>query len=84
MYKIVLEKEGEEKKLLAYSYEELRTIITLCPEVDYEIIEVKKLDYDLASEFLEEIKEDIKPDDLVFGVEKGQFLDEFYQDEPWN
>ena len=80
MYKIIVKKFGDEpKELLANSYEELRAVVTLCPEVDYEIISVEKINYDLASEFLEELKEKTKPKDLVFGVESGDNPAGFYK-----
>lgn len=84
MYKIIVRLDQEERELLAFSYEELRAVITLCPEAGYEILEVKKLDYDFASEFLEEIQDEIKPDDLVYGVKKGdgcEFLNEANADD---
>ena len=73
MYKIVLkEVTGDKlnKELLAYSYDELCSVITLCPEVNYKIISVEALNCDLASEFIDEIIEKDKPKDLVFGIKK--------------
>lgn len=76
MYKIVLkEVTGDKlnKELLAYSYDELRSVITLCPEANYKIISVEALNCDFASEFIDEIIEKDKPSDLVYGIknEKG-------------
>ena len=55
MYKIVIKLDQEEKELLANSYEELRAVITLCPEANYEIILVESLNCDLASEFSDKL-----------------------------
>lgn len=68
MYKIILGKFGEEtKELLANTHEELRAVITLAPEEDYEIISVEKYLYDLAEDFLQEIIKESKPINLVYG-----------------
>lgn len=75
MYKVTLRKLDSNgygypyKELFAESHEDLRAIVTLAPEAGYEIAEVKPTLAPLqtVSEFLEEIKDKIKPKDLVFG-----------------
>jgi len=70
MYRISVKKYGyEERKLLVESYEELRAIITLAPDSEYEVVSVEKYNYELAKDFLEEITKDSKPEGLVYGVD---------------
>lgn len=58
-------------ELLAENHEDLRAIVTLAPEAGYEIVKVEPTMKPLqtVSEFLEEIKDKIKPKDLVFGID---------------
>ena len=73
MYKITIKRvDVEYQELLAMSYEELRMIVSLAKNDlnEYEIISVEKLNCNLASEFLEEIVEKEKPNDLVYGLSK--------------
>lgn len=71
MYKIIVKKLGElERTLLAENLRELKDIVNLSTKAEYEIISVKKVDYDTAKEFLEELKKEIKPKDLVYGKKK--------------
>ena len=71
MYKIIIKLKDEYDELLAMSYEELHSVITLA-ETSYEIISVDKLNCNLASEFIDEVVKKDKPIDLVFGIKKEE------------
>ena len=80
MYKIIIKKFGElERILLAENLRELKEVVNLSTKAEYEIIAVKKINYDLAFEFLEELKDEIKPKDLVFGIKKEDNPAGFYK-----
>jgi hypothetical protein len=72
MYRVTIERVcEEEKELLVNSLEELRAVITLAEEENYEIVSVDRYDYTLAEEFLKEIAEKVKPEGLVYGKEEA-------------
>ena len=84
MYKVTLNKNEIKSnhdlylvELFAENHEDLRAIVTLAPGVGYEIVSVKETETPLqtVSEFLEEIKDKIKPKDLVFGNFKSEGYD---------
>ena len=70
MYSIVIKKFGRmnDVEILSLDNKELKEIVKLSLSKGYELISVNKLNYELASEFLEELKKENKPKDLVFGT----------------
>jgi hypothetical protein len=76
MYKIKLISVdfcGTGKEILANNHDELRAVVTLAPEAGFS---VGNVDYikplQTAQEFLEEIKDKIKPKDLKFGIDSKE------------
>lgn len=59
-------------KIIVADDAELRALVTLAPEADYEINSVKKIYREEiqspAKDFIEEIKNKIKPKNLIYGV----------------
>lgn len=68
MYIVGVQKYGYEPRyVLAEDLKELRAIVTLAPEANYDILSVDKTNFEYGKEYLAEINEEIKPEDMVFG-----------------
>lgn len=70
MYKIVVNRFGDDVIILAENYQELEDIVNLSPKVNDEIVSVEKIDADYAKDYLKEIRVELYPKDLVFGNKK--------------
>jgi len=73
MYKIVVNRFGDDVIILAENYRELKDIVNLSPKVNDEIRSIEYIDLEYAKDYLKEIRKIIYPKnkDLVFGNNEG-------------
>jgi len=73
MYKIVVNRFGDEVIILAENYRELKDIVNLSPKVNDEIRSINYIDLEFAKDYLKEIRAELYPkdNDLVFGNNEG-------------
>lgn len=85
MYKIVVQKFGEEPRaIIAENNNELKEVVISVLKTEREILSVKKVDCDYAKDYLKEIKEILKSKDdenLVYGKNKLQGIEVFLREQ---
>jgi len=67
MYLILVKRGFGEINLIVDSNEELKSTINLALKAEYKIISVTSFNYELAKDFIEELKIELKPKGLVLG-----------------